>query len=128
MLNRIVLIGRNVKDPDLRYTPNGVAVSNFTIAVDRSRKDSQGNKQTDFFDCIAWRQLGELVAQYTKKGSLVAVDGEMQTRTYETQDGQKRKVYEVIADNVRFLSPKDSNSQGNSLGNEINFDDDTIPF
>ena len=132
MLNRIVLIGRLTKDPELRYTPNGVAVASFSLAVDRSRKNAQGEKETDFFDVVAWRQLGELCANYLSKGKLAAVDGELHIRTYDGQDGQKRKAVEVVADNVRFLSPKDSNGSGSqspsSLGNEMSFTDDDIPF
>jgi single-strand DNA-binding protein len=134
MLNRIVLIGRLTKDPELRYTPNGVAVASFSIAVDRSRKNAQGEKETDFFDVVAWRQLGELCANYLSKGKMAAVDGEIHIRTYEGQDGQKKRAVEVVADNVRFLSPKDSSgasgsfSSANPLGNEISFSDDDIPF
>jgi len=107
LLNRIILIGRLTKDPELRFTPSGVAVANFTLAVERSRKNAQGEKETDFFDVVAWRQLGELCANYLSKGKLAAVDGELHIRSYEGQDGQKRKAVEVQADNVRFLSPKD---------------------
>ena len=105
MLNRIVLIGRLTKDPELRYTQNGTAVCTFTMAVDRPYK-ADGQKQTDFLDIVVWRQQGESCANYLSKGKLVAVDGSLQTRTYETKDGSKRKAYEVVADNVRFLSPK----------------------
>lgn len=133
MLNRIILIGRLTKDPELRYTPNGVAVASFSLAVERARKNAKGEKETDFFEVVAWRQLGELCANYLSKGKLAAVDGELHMRTYEGQDGQKRKAVEVVADNVRFLSPKDSSGSNTfsspvSLGNEISFSDDDIPF
>lgn len=133
MLNRIILIGRLTKDPELRYTPNGVAVGSFTLAVDRSRKNAQGERETDFINIVAWKQLAELCANYLSKGKLAAVDGELHIRSYDGQDGQKRWITEVVADNVRFLSPKD-NSGGSSfsspasLGNEISFSDDDIPF
>jgi single-strand DNA-binding protein len=134
MLNRIVLIGRLTKDPELRYTPNGAAVATFTLAVDRSRKNPQGERETDFINIVTWNKLAENCANYLNKGKLAAVDGELHIRTYDGQDGQKRWVTEVVADNVRFLSPKDSSGgsgsfpSANPLGNEISFSDDDIPF
>lgn len=131
MLNRVVLIGRLTKDPELRYTPNGVAVCNFTLAIDRNFKNSQGERDTDFINCVVYRQLAELSANYLAKGKLAAVDGRIQVRSYTAQDGQKRWVTEVIAEDVRFLSPKDSGSGSTSnsspYGREVNLDDD-IPF
>jgi len=131
MLNRVVLIGRLTKDPELRYTPTGVAVCNFTLAIDRNFKNAQGNRDTDFINCVVYRQLAELSANYLAKGKLAAVDGRIQVRSYTAQDGQKRWVTEVIAEDVRFLSPKDSGSGSNSgtspYGREVNLDDD-IPF
>ena len=100
MLNRVVLIGRLTKDPELKYTNNGNAVCTFSLAVDRPATEG-----TDFIDIVVWRKLGENCANYLSKGKLAAVDGQLRTRTYE-KDGSKRKIYEVIADNVRFLSPK----------------------
>lgn len=135
MLNRVVLIGRLTKDPELRYTPNGVAVASFTLAIDRNYKNAQGEREADFIPCVVYRQLAELCANYLSKGKLAAVDGRLQIRTYTGQDGQKRWVTEVVAEDVRFLSPKDSNSgtssiptgSGTSFGQEISLDDD-IPF
>jgi single-strand DNA-binding protein len=136
MLNRVVLIGRLTKDPELRYTPNGVAVANFTLAVDRNYKNAQGERETDFIPCVVYRQLAELCANYLAKGKLAAADGRIQIRSYTGQDGQKRWVTEVIAEDVRFLSPKDagggsmestSPSGTGSFGHEVNLDDD-IPF
>lgn len=134
MLNRIVLIGRLTKDPELRYTPNGAAVASFTLAVDRSRKNAQGERETDFINIVTWMKLAENCANYLSKGKLAAVDGELHIRSFDGQDGQKRWVTEVVADNVRFLSPKDSSggagsfSSSSPLGNEISFTDDDIPF
>jgi single-strand DNA-binding protein len=133
LLNSIILIGRLTKDPELRYTPNGVAVATFTLAVERSRKNAQGEKETDFINIVVWRQLAELCANYLGKGKLAAVEGELHIRSFDGQDGGKRWITEVAAENVRFLSPKDnSNNQptgaSNSLGNEITFNDDDIPF
>ncbi|AFV03989.1 Single-stranded DNA-binding protein [Dehalobacter sp. UNSWDHB] len=134
MLNRVVLIGRLTKDPELRYTPNGVAVASFTLAVDRNYKNSQGEKETDFIPCVVFRQLAELCANYLAKGRLAAVDGRIQVRSYDGQDGQKRWVTEVLGENVRFLSPKDNNAGASSTQNdfgsfahEVSLDDD-IPF
>ncbi len=135
MLNRVVLIGRLTKDPELRYTPSGVAVASFTLAVDRNYKNAKGERETDFIPCVVYRQLAELCANYLSKGKLAAVDGRLQVRTYDTQEGQRRWVYEVIAENVRFLSPKDGGSNsGNygagdvgTYGHEVSLDDD-IPF
>ncbi|TMI90246.1 MAG: single-stranded DNA-binding protein [Bacillati bacterium ANGP1] len=103
MYNRIILIGRLTRDPELRYVPSGAPVANFTLAVDRPFRDQQGNRETDFIDIVAWRKLAEQVSQYMTKGRMVAVEGRLQLRSYETQDGQKRKVAEVVADGIRFL-------------------------
>lgn len=106
MLNRIILIGRLTRDPELRYVPSGQPVASFTLAVDRSFVNQQGERDTDFIDIVAWRRLAEQVTQHLSKGRLVAVEGRLQIRSYETQDGQKRKVAEVVADAVRFLDRK----------------------
>ena len=134
MLNRVVLIGRLTKDPELRYTPTGVAVTSFTLAVGRNFKNAQGDKETDFFTCVVYRQLAERCANYLAKGKLASIDGRIQIRTYNDKDGQKRWVTEIIGDNVVFLSPKDSGSAEaaslsgtGSFGHEVNLDDD-IPF
>ncbi|MDP2871290.1 MAG: single-stranded DNA-binding protein [Bacillota bacterium] len=126
MLNRIVLIGRLVKDPELRYTPSGVPVAQFGLAVDRSFANAQGQRETDFFDIVVWRKQGELVANYLQKGRLVAIEGRLQTRTYETQEGQRRKVYEIVADRVAFLDRKPSSQD--SMGDEVEMGPDEVPF
>lgn len=135
MLNTIVLIGRLVRDPELRYTPNGVAVANFTIAVDRPFTNQQGEREADFIDIVVWRRQAETVAQHLQKGRLVAVEGRLQIRSYETSDGQRRRVAEVVANTVRFLDrPRDQ--MGGDDGRDAfdpfadpdeSFDDD-IPF
>ena len=108
MVNRIILIGRLTRDPEMKYLDNGTPVANFSVAVDRPFTNAQGTKETDFIDCVAWRKLAETVVNHLTKGRLVAVEGRLQIRNYETQDGSKRKVAEVICDNVRFLDfPKD---------------------
>ncbi|MGE5577940.1 MAG: single-stranded DNA-binding protein [Syntrophothermus sp.] len=103
MLNRIVLIGRLTADPALRFTPSGVAVCSFTMAVDRPFKNQQGERETDFIDIVVWRKLAETCANHLSKGRLVAVEGRLQVRSYEAQDGSKRKAVEVIADSIQFL-------------------------
>jgi len=123
MLNRIVLVGRLTRDPELRYTPNGVPVANFTLAVDRGFTNQQGERQTDFIDIVVWRKLAELCGQYLGKGRLVALEGRLQIRSYETQEGQKRKVAEVVADNIRFLDrgrTDDRSSEGQEHAQETN--------
>lgn len=137
MLNRVVLIGRLTKDPELRYTPSGVAVASFTLAVDRNFKNANGEREADFIPCVVYRQLAELCANYLAKGRVAAVDGRLQIRTYDTQDGQRRWVTEVVAENVRFLSPREGGNSGHSssssasevgtYGHEVSLDDD-IPF
>lgn len=136
MLNRVVLIGRLTKDPELRYSPSGVAVTNFTLAIDRKFKNAQGERETDFIPVVMFKQLAELCANYLAKGKLASVDGRIQVRTYNDKDGQKRWITEVVAEDVHFLSPKDggsgssespSSSGKGSFGHEVNLDDD-IPF
>lgn len=132
MLNRVVLIGRLTRDPELRYTPTGVAVATFTLAVDRARTNQQGERETDFIPIVVWQKQAENCANYLGKGRLVAVDGRIQVRTYDGKDGQRRWVTEVVAENVRFLDKKDgsgiASTGGGTFGNEVDFNDDDIPF
>jgi single-strand DNA-binding protein len=103
MINRVILVGRMVADPELRFTPSGVAVANFRIAVNRSFANAQGEREADFIDIVAWRQSAQFAADYLHKGRLVGIEGRLQVRSYTTNDGQRRKVAEVVADNVRAL-------------------------
>lgn len=103
MLNRVVIIGRLTRDPELRYTPSGTATCTFTLAVERNFKNQNGDREADFIPIVTWRQLAENCANYLKKGRLTAVEGRIQTRSYENNEGRKVYVTEVIADNVRFL-------------------------
>jgi len=103
LLNRVILIGRLTKDPELRYTPSGVAVTQFTIAVDRPFTSQGGEREADFIPVVTWRQLAETCANYLRKGRLTAVEGRIQVRNYENNEGKRVYVTEVIADNVRFL-------------------------
>ncbi|RCX15587.1 single-strand binding protein [Fontibacillus phaseoli] len=113
MLNRVILIGRLTKDPELRYTPSGVAVTQFTIAVDRPFTSQGGEREADFIPVVTWRQLAETCANYLRKGRLTAVEGRIQVRNYENNEGKRVYVTEVIADNVRFL---ESNREGGAGG------------
>jgi len=129
-MNRIILIGRLTRDPELRYTQSGLAVTRFTLAVDRPFKGQDGRKEADFIDCVVWRAQAETVANYLDKGRQAAVEGRLQIRPYETQDGQKRKATEVICDRVEFLG---SRSEGHSsTGDEPDDDEmginDDVPF
>ena len=111
MLNRTVIVGRLTRDPELRYTPNGVAVANFTVAVNRPFRNQQGEQEADFINCVAWRKQAENLANYMHKGSLIGVDGRIQTRSYENQEGKRVWVTEVLAESIQFLEyKKDSES------------------
>ncbi len=110
MINRVVLVGRLTKDPELRYTPSGVATATFTLAVNRAFANQQGEREADFINCVVWRKQAENVANYLRKGSLAGVEGRIQTRNYEGQDGRRVYVTEVVADSVQFLEPR-GNSQ-----------------
>ncbi|GAA0439953.1 single-stranded DNA-binding protein [Virgibacillus salarius] len=112
MLNRVVLVGRLTKDPDLRYTPSGVAVANFTLAVNRPFSNQQGNREADFINCVVWRRPAENLANFMKKGSMVGVDGRVQTRRFEGQDGKTVFVTEIVADSVQFLESKGASQGG----------------
>lgn len=109
-INRVVLVGRLTKDPDLRYTPNGVAVANFTLAVNRPFSNQQGNKEADFINCVIWRKPAENLATYMNKGSMIGVDGRIQTRRFEDKDKKTVFVTEVLAGSVQFIESKNSNS------------------
>lgn len=106
MLNRVILMGRLVADPELKTTNTGISVTSFRIAVDRSYVKAGAERQSDFFDIVAWRSSAEFVCRNFTKGSLIAVDGQLQSRQYETKDGQKRTAIEVVADNVSFTGER----------------------
>ena len=128
MLNRVVLIGRLVKDPELRYTQNSTAVTSFTLAVDRAYK-SNGEKETDFIDVVVWRQAAESCANYLSKGKLAAVEGRIAVDKYTGNDGKDRKTYRVVAENVRFLSPKsDAPAAQQEQTTILTSGDDDLPY
>jgi len=152
-MNKAILIGRLTKDPEMRTTTSGLTVTSFTVAVSRPFAEANGERGTDFLNCVVWRKQAENVAKYCRKGSQVAVEGRIQTRSYDAQDGSKRYVTEIVCDNVTFLGSKaDSSSMPRTFetqeitrnndiettdisedpfkdfGNEITLSDDDLPF
>ncbi len=156
-MNKSILVGRLTKDPELRTTVNGVPSVNFTVAVNRPFTNQSGEREADFLNCVAWRKQAENLSKYCNKGSLVGVEGRIQTRSYDAQDGTKRYVTEVVADSITFLGSK-SDSKGSGgfypdtptdyesqspievngsdvsedpfkdFGEEVNLSDDDLPF
>lgn len=126
MLNKVVLIGNLTKDVELKTTPSGISVCRFDLAVSRPA-NQDGERVTDFFDCTAWRGTAEAIAKYCKKGHKLAVTGSVQTRTYEDNNGVKRKVFDIIVQDVEFLTPKAESSQSKPTLQPMD-DDDGIPF
>lgn len=121
MLNRVILIGRLTRDPELRYTPSGVAVTQFTLAVDRPFSNQQNERETDFIPIVTWRQLAETCANYLRKGRLTAVEGRIQVRSYDNNEGRRVYVTEVIADNVRFLESPNANRGDSGMSGREEF-------
>ncbi|OZW86194.1 single-stranded DNA-binding protein [Staphylococcus aureus] len=117
MLNRVVLVGRLTKDPELRSTPNGVSVGTFTLAVNRTFTNAQGEREADFINVVVFKKQAENVKNYLSKGSLAGVDGRLQTRSYDNKEGRRVFVTEVVADSVQFLEPKNNNKQNNQQHN-----------
>jgi single-strand DNA-binding protein len=126
MINRVVLVGRLTKDPELRYTPNGVAVARFTLAVNRPFTNQNGEREADFIQVIVWRKAAENAANYLKKGSLAGVDGRIQTRNYENNEGRRVYVTEVVAESVQFLNGTRENGTNRTNDTNQSYDDD--PF
>ncbi len=130
MLNKSILIGRLVADPQLRYTQSGTAVTSFTLAVDRPFTNQSGEREADFIDIVTWRKLAETCANYLNKGRLVAVEGRLQIRSYDDRDGIRRKAAEIVADQVRFLDRQNrddaSSSETGSDAPDQGYDD--VPF
>lgn len=140
MINNIVLVGRMTKDAELRYTPSQVAVATFTLAVNRRFKEQNGERETDFINCVIWRQSAENLANWAKKGTLIGITGRIQTRNYENQQGQRVYVTEVVAESFQVLesrnqqqsgqgnSSQNDNSQSFSNSNPMDISDDDLPF
>ena len=148
-MNKVVLIGRLTKDPELRYTQGGTAVANFTLAVNRRFANQSGEREADFINCVAWQKTAEFVANYFKKGQQMAMEGRIQVSTYDGNDGQKRWKTDVVAEAIEFCGSKKDGSNGNAnagsgsnhtgsssgnseqelgFGEEIVFDDNDLPF
>ncbi|OJF97178.1 single-stranded DNA-binding protein [Alkalibacterium sp. 20] len=106
MINNVVLVGRLTRDAELRYTGSGIAVASFTVAVERPYTNAQGERETDFINCVAWRKTAEIISNFTRKGSLVGVTGRMQTRNYTNNEGRKVYITEVVCENFQMLEPK----------------------
>ena len=142
MINRVILVGRLTKDPEYRQTPSGVSVATFTLAVNRPFTNSQGEREADFINVVVFRKQAENVSKYLSKASLAGVDGRIQSRNYENNEGRRVFVTEVVADNVQFLEPKNSNQQNNQSqqqgqspannnpfsNNNADIDTDDLPF
>lgn len=133
MLNKIIIMGRLTRDPEMRRTQGGTAVTSFTMAVDRDFKSQSGEKETDSIDVVAWRNTGEFAAKYLAKGRMAAVEGRIQVRDWQDKDGNRRKSVEVVADNVYFAdSKRDSKPQESRTVDDQEFDeiedDGDLPF
>ena len=147
-MNKVILIGRLTKDPEMRTTMSGTNVTRFTLAVTRTFQDQNGERGADFINCVAWRRQAENIAKYCSKGSQVAVEGRIQTGSYDAQDGSKRYTTDIICDNVTFLGSKSGDSSNmtqpmnenimptsditedpfKDFGEEIALSDDDLPF
>lgn len=128
MLNRVILMGRLVADPELRQTPNGISVATFRLAVDRNyQTKGSTERQCDFINCVAWRQTGEFISRYFSKGRMIALEGSLQTRSYEDKTGAKRTAYEVVVDQAYFAESKSSGSQGGNTFGEPSYGGNSMP-
>ncbi|MCH4398374.1 single-stranded DNA-binding protein [Staphylococcus haemolyticus] len=142
MINRVILVGRLTKDPEFRTTQSGVNVATFTLAVNRTFTNAQGEREADFINIVVFRKQADNVNNYLKKGNLAGVDGRIQSRSYENKEGQRVFVTEVVADSVQFLEPKNNNQQNsqpqqqrgqaqsgnNPFGNGPDISEDSLPF
>ncbi|WP_057828713.1 single-stranded DNA-binding protein [Liquorilactobacillus cacaonum] len=145
MMNKATIIGRLTRDPDLKYTQSGIAVAAFTVAVNRRYTNQQGEREADFINCVIWRKAAEIFCNYTHKGSLVGVDGHLQTRSYDAQDGHKVFITELVIDEFDFLETKKQAEQNHDQisqnyvqnqavdvfeanGQQIDISDEDLPF
>ena len=136
MINRTVLTGRLTKDTELKYTQSGQAVASFTLAVNRQFTNAQGEREADFIQCVIWRKAAENFQKYTHKGALVGIDGRIQTRSYDNQQGNRVYVTEVVVDNFSLLESKGTSQQNGSAKNDpfanngspIDISEDDLPF
>ena len=127
-MNKVFLIGRLTRDPELRYTGSNIAVATFSIAVNRNFANAQGEREADFFNIVVWRKQAENVKNYLTQGSQVAIEGRIQTRSYDDQNGQKRYVTEIVADNVEFLGSKNSSNSNNMNNSGPKGNDEPTPY
>ncbi len=128
-MNKVILSGRLTKDPEIKQTNSGLNVCTFTVACDRKFKDANGNRAADFFTCVAWRQTAEFVAKYFAKGKPILVEGTLQMRSYDAQDGSKRSVTEIICDNVEFCGNKPEGRPAEPQNDGFTpVDDEDLPF
>lgn len=139
-MNKCIFIGRLTADPELRTTQSGISNCNFKIAVQRRFKDNNGERQADFFNCVSWRQTAEFVTRYFHKGDMIAVEGSMQNRSYDAQDGSKRYITELVVDNVEMCGGGRNAIESNTAnafqdlarqtfgGGFVQVDDDELPF
>ena len=135
-MNKVFLIGRLTREPELRYTDNNVAVVGFTLALNRDYKNQDGEYDADYINIVAWKNQAENVGKYLSRGSLCAVDGRLQTRSYETENGQRRYITEVVANNVQFLDskkkendkPSEENNPFAEFGEQIEINPNDLPF
>lgn len=116
MINSVCLVGRLTRDPELKYTTSNIAVATFSLAVNRNFKDANGERETDFINCVIWRQQAENLANWAKKGALIGITGRIQTRSYENQQGQRVYVTEVVAENFQMLESRATREGGNTSG------------
>ena len=123
-MNKVIIVGRLTRDPEMRTTQSGLTNTTFTVAVSRNYTNQNGERDADFFNCVTWRKQAEIVAKYCTKGTQVAVEGRLQTRSYDAQDGTKRYVTEIVVENIEFLGSK--NQQTNNFNNEINSGESNI--
>ena len=138
MINNVVLVGRLVRDPELRYTPSNQAVATFSLAVNRNFKSQNGEREADFINCVIWRQQAENLANWAKKGALIGITGRIQTRSYENQQGQRVYVTEVVAEQFQLLESRRDREAGQSQGygqpdfsrqaEPMDISDDDLPF
>ncbi|WP_025728435.1 single-stranded DNA-binding protein [Atopobacter phocae] len=142
MINNVSLTGRLTRDIELKHTQSGIALTNFNLAVNRTYKDDNGNTQADFINCVAWKKTAEIMAEHLKKGSLIGIEGSIQTRNYENQQGQKVYVTEVLVNRLVFLESRQDNQSNNNPvssfkqqelnnsfpSNDIDISDDDLPF
>lgn len=138
MINNVVLVGRIVREPELRYTPQNTAVATFNLAVNRRFKNAQGERETDFINCVIWRQPAENLANWAKKGTLVGITGSIQVRNYENKEGQRVYVTEVLADNFQMLESSSNKTEKGKTksqqdkdpfaGSPMEVSDDDLPF